>query len=197
MKKYLVYLLTAVLVVSMSACGSKKTDDSAETKSIKIESVVEETSSSVSEEAESEEEKIEETVSESVEAEAEAVSEEAEEEEPTEGAPVAGDRKIDEEPISTFDVAGLYNGIYYKECSLSMYTSFDDDSAMVGVMELIDENDAVVYSGEIICVMDNFYELYGEDVNFTVYTEDGNFGLDLYVNGEHVDYMTLVEHFVS
>lgn len=124
--------------------------------------------------------------------------EEEYEEEPLEGAPVVEDsRLIDEAPIDALAIAGSYSGINLGTCSINMYTSPDEEYAAVGTVTITDDDENLLYEGEIMCVMNNFYELMGDDVNFTVYSDNGNYGIDLYINGEHADYFVMFEHYES
>lgn len=119
-----------------------------------------------------------------------------EEIEPTEGAPyVAEGQFIDEAPIADTDLAGRYNGINYPRCELSIYSYVDDGNVEVGNIVIYDDKDEPVYDGSINKMMDNFYEMSDRDVTISVYSDNGTINLDVFENGQHVDYFVMVEHF--
>lgn len=117
--------------------------------------------------------------------------------EPEEGAPLVEEgRFIDEEPIDALDMAGVYNGINYGDMEVNVYTSSEDNR--VGTLTLKNKDgDEVLYEGEFTEYMTNYYGMEKEDVTFTVYSDNGNYGLDLYIDGEHADYLIMTEHFES
>lgn len=122
-----------------------------------------------------------------------------EEMEPTEGAPVAREgQMINEQPIAPLDIAGSYEGIDGNAASISIYTSPEEDSIEVGNADFTDVDSEVIYTGVICQIADNLYELQSPDgVTFSVYTDGGIICLDMYVNGEHREYFTMIEHYVS
>lgn len=120
------------------------------------------------------------------------------EDEPTEGAPVVEEgRYIDDKPIEVGNIAGRYTGINYGECSVSIYTSMDEFSAEVGNVEITDKDGKILFAGRLMEVMTNKYEIYGTNANFSVYTDGETVNLDFYAGGEHEDYFTMVEAYVS
>lgn len=114
------------------------------------------------------------------------------------GAPVVeNDRFIDDKAIPVLDIAGRYAGINYSECVVSIYTDIEEFATEVGNVEITNQNGEVVYSGNLIQVMDNKYEIKGTSADFTVYTDNEVINLDFYVDGKHADYFTMVEPYIS
>lgn len=114
------------------------------------------------------------------------------------GAPVVENgRFIDDKAIPVLDIAGRYVGINYGDCIVSIYTDLEEFATEVGNVEITNQNGEVVYSGNLIQVMDNKYEIKGTSADFTVYTDNEVINLDFYVDGKHVDYFTMVEPYIS
>ena len=95
------------------------------------------------------------------------------------------------------EVAGAYNGIEYSKCEVSMYTDVEENAAVVGNIVVYNDKEEIEFDGELTKVMDNYYELTGTDITVSVYTDNGNLNLDMYKNGEHLDYFVMVEHYES
>ena len=102
--------------------------------------------------------------------------------------------------IDYYELGGRYEGGGYEDCSISMYTSFDDQ--YVGNIDV--EYNGKTYSGQLEEVRTNVYKARCDDGSFlvlAVYTYD-NLGVDdpafaLYINGEYVQYYALSEHYYS
>lgn len=123
--------------------------------------------------------------------------ESTEAEEPVEGAPVVAEgRLIDEEPIAIQEIAGVYSGINYGDFTLNVYSSPENNVA--GNFEIMDKDgNTTQFMGEFSEYMTNYYGMTDSDVTFTVYSDNGNYGLDLYVDGKHADYFVMTSHFES
>lgn len=118
--------------------------------------------------------------------------------EPTEGAPYAEEgRFIDEEPIADLDIAGRYSGIINGDCEISMYTDVEEYAVEVGNIIIYDQDAHVLYEDVLNKVMDNMYEIGTSGASISVYTDNGNIGLDFYVDGKNADYFIMVEHYES
>ena len=102
--------------------------------------------------------------------------------------------------IDYYELGGRYEGGGYEDCSINMYTSFDDQ--YVGNIDI--EYNGKTYSGQLEEVRTNVYKARCDDGSFlvlAVYTYD-NLGVDdpafaLYINGEYVQYYALSEHYYS
>ena len=177
MKKKLAVVLVLAMALGLCACGGKS-EDTDESTGTDI-SVVEEDNDTDADDVNDD-------------------TDEGEEDEPSEGAPVVEDgRFIDDVAVAHGDIAGCYSGIEYGEASVSIYTDMEENAAEVGNVEITDKDGNVVYSGNLIYVMDNMYEIQGQDVDFTVYTDNGTINLEMYVNGAHADYFVMTEPYIS
>ena len=93
------------------------------------------------------------------------------------------------------EISGGYSGISTDGCSISMYSSIEDDT--VGNIELY-YGDGIL--GELINLQTNVYQIATEtsdEIVFGVFTDNGVINLDLYINGVHVDYLVMYEHYYS
>lgn len=103
----------------------------------------------------------------------------------------------DENLIDYFELSGLYSGMFGAECAISMYS--DECDAEKGVIE-ITLNDGTFIKGGF-CEEDiNLYSVStsdDRDIKIGVYSDNGNICLDIFINGEHNDYMVMYEHLVS
>ena len=98
--------------------------------------------------------------------------------------------------IPYMDIAGSYSGIK-ASCSLSMYSSFDGEA--VGVISI---NDATTtYSGEIIELQTNVYQVLSEDGKTIIFGVSGtsidDMDMHLFIDGVDFGYLVMTEHYVS
>ncbi|MFG6332685.1 MAG: hypothetical protein K1W28_12815 [Lachnospiraceae bacterium] len=103
---------------------------------------------------------------------------------------------IDETAIPYEEIAGSYSGISTDGCSISIYSSIEDEK--VGIIQFIYNGNDL--SGELINLQTNVYQVLtsdGTEVIFGVFTDNENINLDVYVNGIQTDYMFLHEHYYS
>lgn len=103
----------------------------------------------------------------------------------------------DTEAIDYMDMAGKYTGIIGTEVSLSMYSSIED--MYVGSIQI--QTSEGNYSGEVVQLDTNIYQVETTDGTMIVFGVSrivaGDVQLDLYINGEQIDYVTMIEPYIS
>lgn len=103
----------------------------------------------------------------------------------------------DTEVIDYMDMAGKYIGIIGTEVSLSMYSSIED--MYVGSIQI--QTSEGNYSGEVVQLDTNIYQVETTDGTVIVFGVSrivaGDVQLDLYINGEQIDYVTMAEPYIS
>jgi len=103
-------------------------------------------------------------------------------------------RAISPDPISDLDIAGSYAGNNGGKASLSMYTS---PETAVGNIIIENPQGDVIMESELVKLMDNYYQIDGENADITVYIQGGNICLEFYNNGIYMDDYVMTEHYVS
>ena len=99
--------------------------------------------------------------------------------------------------IDYLEISGLYKGIFGTEIALSAYSDeYDKEKGKIGITL----SDGTLIEGVLFEEEPNLYSVSasdGSDIKIGVYTDNGNIGIDLFINGEHYDYLLMDEHFVS
>ena len=112
------------------------------------------------------------------------------------GSDYAEGRLIAESLIPYMDLAGEYAGESYS-INMNIYSNLEDNDVEIGNAEIFDESGNVLYSGNLGYCMDNYYELEGMHVDVTAYLDEGTICLDLFIDGEHADYLKMKSHYTS
>lgn len=101
------------------------------------------------------------------------------------------------EEISYMDIAGRYLGSYGAEISLSMYSSIEDMYVGSIQIQTLDAN----YSGEVIQLDTNIYQVETVEGVYIVFGVSqnmyGDIEIDLFINNEQIDFLTMVESYIS
>ena len=99
--------------------------------------------------------------------------------------------------ISYMDIAGRYLGSYGAEISLSMYSSIEDMYVGSIQIQTLDTN----YSGEVIQLGTNIYQVETVEGVYIVFGVSqnmyGDIEIDLFINNEQIDFLTMVESYIS